>query len=87
MSTGDLSCRDLTEAITDYLEGAMASADGARLEEHLRECGPCRTYLDQMRRTIELTGRPPQEPIPTELRDRLLDAFAAWRASGGVVGG
>jgi predicted anti-sigma-YlaC factor YlaD len=87
MSSDELGCRDLTEAITDYLEGAMAPADAARLEEHLRECGACRTYLDQMGRTIELTGRPPQDPIPAALRERLLDVFTAWRASGGAAGG
>jgi anti-sigma factor (TIGR02949 family) len=82
MSADELSCQDLTEIITDYLEGAMPRPDAARLEEHLRECGGCRTYLDQMRRTIQLTGRVPQDPIPAELRARLLEAFASWRSSG-----
>ena len=82
MTRDEMACRDLVEAVTDYLEGALSNADRARFEEHLGVCRGCGTYLDQMRRTIELAGRltPEDVAIPASARDRLLAAFRRWRA-------
>jgi predicted anti-sigma-YlaC factor YlaD len=52
-----LTCRQLVEFVTDYLEAALSPRDGARFERHLARCPGCRAYLDQMRRTIRLVGR------------------------------
>lgn len=52
-----LTCRALVEVVTDYLEAALSLRDGIRFERHLAGCPGCRTYLDQMRRTIGLLGR------------------------------
>ena len=43
--------------MTDYLEGALRR-DRLDFERHLVWCSFCRDYLDQMRTTIALTGRP-----------------------------
>jgi anti-sigma factor RsiW len=51
-----LSCQELVELVTDYLEDALPSEERTRFEAHLAECGNCQQYLHQMRRTIELTG-------------------------------
>ena len=42
---------EFVERVTDYLEQALEPTDRTRLEEHLAECGPCRDYLEQLRRT------------------------------------
>jgi anti-sigma factor RsiW len=81
MRSRELTCQELVEVITDYLEGALPAGDALRFEEHLRGCRGCRTYLDQMRRTIELTGRLSEASIPPPVRDRLLRAFRRWRSS------
>ena len=47
----EMSCRELVDLITDYLEGTMAEADRARFEAHLGECDYCVNYLAQMRDT------------------------------------
>ncbi len=52
-----LTCRQLTEIVTDYLEAALSSRDGAHFERHVAGCAGCRVYLGQMRRTIRLLGR------------------------------
>jgi predicted anti-sigma-YlaC factor YlaD len=52
-----LTCRQLTELVTDYLEAVLSSREGARFERHLARCAGCRAYLGQMRRTIPLLGR------------------------------
>ena len=46
-----LSCQELVELVTDYLEGALPEADRDRLEEHIAGCDGCRDYIAQMRTT------------------------------------
>jgi anti-sigma factor RsiW len=77
----DIACQELVEVVTDYLEGALSAADRTRFEEHLARCEGCSTYLDQMRRTIELTGRLTQDQIPERIRTELLRAFRGWKGS------
>ena len=76
-----LSCRELVELVTDYLEGALSAEERARFEEHIRPCGGCRTYLEQMRATIELTGRLSPSALTAEAEAALLAAFRNWKAS------
>jgi anti-sigma factor RsiW len=81
MSTSrELACRELVELITDYLEGALPEDDRIRLEAHLAGCEGCSSYVEQMRRTIELTGMLTEDQIPPEGKEALLDVFRAWKA-------
>ena len=75
----DLDCQELVEIITDYLEGTMASAERARFDAHLEECDACQTYLDQMRVTIEITGRIEPGDLAPAAEQALLDAFRTWK--------
>lgn len=75
----DLTCQELVELVTDYLEGALAPRDRLDFERHLVWCSWCRDYLDQMRTTIELTGAPSVEEPASPLREQLLDAFRDWK--------
>ena len=76
-----LSCRELVELVTDYLEGTLPEAERERFEEHLDRCDGCRTYLAQMRQTIAVLGRLPEEAVTPEAERVLLEAFRGWRAS------
>ena len=71
----DLTCRELVEMVTAYLDGALSPDDEQRVMEHLDLCDGCSTYLDQIRTTIATVGELPAEEAETPGRDRLLDAF------------
>jgi anti-sigma factor RsiW len=75
----ELSCRELVDVVTDYLEDTMAPVDRVRFEAHLSECPYCVNYLDQMRATISAVGGLTEESISSEARDELLAAFRGWR--------
>jgi anti-sigma factor RsiW len=75
----ELTCREIVELVTAYLEDALDSADRERFEEHLVFCDGCNHYLEQMRQTVRLAGRV-DEQLPGELEERLLEAFRGWRA-------
>jgi predicted anti-sigma-YlaC factor YlaD len=74
-----LSCQEVVELVTSYLEGALSEAEEVRFEEHLAMCEGCSAYLDQMRRTIDLAGKLDPESIDVEACDRLVHAFRDWR--------
>ena len=74
-----LTCRELVELVTDYLEGALAPEDRRRFDAHLAECAACITYLEQMKQTIAALGRFPEESIAPETQQTLLGAFRTWR--------
>jgi anti-sigma factor RsiW len=76
-----MSCRELVEVITDYLEGAMAADDRVRFEAHLEECPYCVNYLEQMRETIDTLGELSEESLSSDARAELLRAFRGWAAN------
>ena len=82
MADVEMSCRELVELVTEYLEGAMSPSETARLEEHLQACRGCRSYLDQMQRTIQVVGHVPEESVTPSAQEDLLKVFQAWKANG-----
>ena len=74
----ELTCAQLVELVTDYLEQRLPLRDTERFEEHLAFCDGCSTYFEQMRATISATGRLSEEDLPSELQERLLAAFRGW---------
>jgi hypothetical protein len=76
----ELSCQELVELVTDYLEGALPSDLHDRLERHIAHCSGCQTYLQQMRTTIRVTGTLTVDSLTPEAESTLLDAFRGWRS-------
>jgi predicted anti-sigma-YlaC factor YlaD len=70
-----LSCQQVVELVTGYLEGSLGWRDRRRVEKHLRACEGCGRYIDQMRETLDLLGTVPVETLSTEAQSTLLDAF------------
>ena len=71
----NMTCKELVELITDYLEGKLPDDIRMRLENHLSGCNGCTNYLEQMRRTIRLTGELREESLTPRQRDDLLQLF------------
>jgi hypothetical protein len=74
-----ISCQEVVELVTDYLEGAMSPEDVARFEYHLTLCEGCVFYVDQIRMTIAAVGRIGEEDVPPEIRDDLVAAFRDFK--------
>jgi anti-sigma factor RsiW len=75
-----LTCREMVELVTDYLEGRLDGAERERFEAHVAECDACTLYIEQMRMTIGALGRIPPETISPEAERELLAAFRDWRS-------
>jgi anti-sigma factor RsiW len=74
----DLTCGELVELVTDYLEGALSPTERERFEAHVAACEGCEIYVEQIRTTVRLA------PHARSLEDRpeivaLLEAFRDYR--------
>ena len=77
-SEDQLSCQELVELVTEYLEGAMAPDARARFEEHIAMCEGCRTYVDQLRDMLARLGTLTPEHLSPEAQRELRLAFREW---------
>jgi anti-sigma factor RsiW len=73
-----LTCREIVELVTEYLDGAMEAGRRARFEAHLAGCRGCTAYLEQFRTTITVAGRLDVDDVPEPAMAGLLSAFRHW---------
>ena len=81
-----LTCQQLTEVITDYLEGVMPPDERARFDAHLAICDGCVTYVEQMRQAIGTARALRVEDVEATAPDDLLEAFRAWKRGDPIPG-
>lgn len=78
MTDRTLTCQELVELVTDYLDDALDPADRARVDAHVASCPGCAAHLNQMRATVAIVR------AVAELESRpdvsgLLAAFRTWK--------
>jgi predicted anti-sigma-YlaC factor YlaD len=70
-----LSCRQLTEQSTDYLERHLGFWGRSRVRVHLFVCLHCRRYLKQIEQTVGMLKELPRERPSPSLTEAVLEAF------------
>ena len=73
LTADEITCRELVELVTSYLEGALDEPTLNQVEEHLVMCDWCVTYVEQVQATVDALATLPPEPV----HGRLLDALSA----------
>jgi hypothetical protein len=81
--SGEMTCKELVELVTDFLEGRMTPAERTRFEMHLCYCDWCADYLRQLREVVRTAGAIREEQLEPQARDALLAAFRHWRRGSG----
>jgi hypothetical protein len=76
-----ISCQEVVELVTGYLERALPAEEMTLFEQHLNFCEGCIVYVEQIRATAETVGRVTEEDLPPETREALLTAFREWKRS------
>jgi hypothetical protein len=74
-----ISCQEVVELVTDYLEGALDYELLARFEHHLTLCDGCVRYVEQIRTVADALGRVGEQDVPPAVRDGLLAAFREFK--------
>jgi anti-sigma factor RsiW len=78
MSEREITCQELVELVTDYLDDRMPSDRRLLFEEHLAFCSACGTYLEQMRLTIRVTGTLREDDLDSAAREAMLSVFRGF---------
>lgn len=73
-----LTCQEVVELVTDYLEGALVPVDHAAVQAHLAGCAGCATYVDQLRVTVRALGGMRESGLTAPACRELVEAFATW---------
>ena len=82
MQTGDeLSCQQVVELVTDYLENALLPESLRQLEAHVAECPGCKNYIEQMQLTIDMLHQIARESVFPATKQELLQLFHNWKKS------
>lgn len=74
-----ITCRELVELVTEYLEQTLPPDGRTRFELHLAICPGCAAYVRQLGATLGAAGKLSGRSLPDEARDRLLSAFRDWK--------
>lgn len=77
----ELTCKEIVELVTDYLEQTLVSDMRARFEEHVSGCPGCQTYIEQVQQTISMLRKLTEEPTLPESKEELLEIFRSWKQS------
>ncbi|MGH9705071.1 MAG: anti-sigma factor family protein [Candidatus Acidiferrales bacterium] len=77
----EMSCKELVELVTDYLERALSPLDSARFESHISKCDWCKLYIEQIELTVKSMGKLSESDIPARVQSELLEAFRTWKNS------
>lgn len=78
-ATRVLSCREIVELVTDYLEGDLDAESTTALETHLDLCPGCARYVEQIRETVTTLGEVSSDNLSAEAQADLLAAFREFR--------
>ena len=76
----EIVCREIVELVTDYIEGALPRGQRLSFEAHISGCEHCTEYLQQMRTTINLSGRLRTSDLTPAMREEFAALYATWRA-------
>ena len=74
----DLTCAQLTELVTEYMQSELSAEDRTHFEQHLHACTWCMTYLAQMRVSVDWLGQL-TAPLPETTQAAMLELFRRWQ--------
>lgn len=77
----DITCVELVEVATEWMEGALSDERRAAVSRHLTACKNCTTYIAQLLASVRILRRSVIEPPAAARSAELLAAFRAERAS------
>lgn len=75
-SVPDITCREVAEWTSAYLDAHVDDAAQVRMALHLAACAGCETYVKQIASVRDMLGLLPGADVEPVLRDRLRQAFS-----------
>lgn len=72
-----LTCQEIKQQLSAYLDCELDAAVCVELERHLRDCDNCRVVVDTLRKTILLYRDYARGSAPKSLKPKLIEL---WRS-------
>lgn len=80
MTNVPISCREVVQEISNFVEGEIPAELRARMEEHFRGCNHCTAILDGVKNVVGLVGDGKAFDLPSGFGDRLKARLASVAA-------
>jgi anti-sigma factor RsiW len=78
MEMDDMTCAELVELVTEYLEDSLSAGKQERIRRHLLECDGCAAHLEQMRAVVHVAGALDPEELSEPAEQQLMAVFRSW---------
>ena len=79
-----MTCKELIEFLSEYLDGELPQDVGTTFEKHLAICPDCVAYVTSYGKTIDLAKETilrPDTPVPDDVPEDLVDAILAAKSN------
>ncbi len=67
-----MSCLDMQERLSAYLDGALSSDEMKQVAEHLRGCESCQTVLSELKQVRDALRSLPEVEVPADLHSSIM---------------
>ena len=78
-----LTCKDFLQDLSDYLDETCSQDLRKELEKHVSECPNCWVVVDTTKRTIQVYKGMEPQPIPDNVKSRLMAALQRKMSASG----
>lgn len=75
-----LHCGEVLADLTEHLDGRSSRDRAERIDEHLAGCAGCQRFDGEISAAVRALRQLPDEPLPSEVEERLADALRAGEA-------
>jgi RNA polymerase sigma factor (sigma-70 family) len=76
-----LHCGEVLADLTEHLDGRLSRDRAQRIDEHLEECGGCRSFESAVTAVVRALRQLPDETLPPAVEESLLDALRSGEAA------
>jgi Putative zinc-finger len=70
-----MTCKQIADLVTDYMEGCLTREQRQQVDQHLATCKDCPTYFDQMRQFVNALPAAKEQGEPVEVPSVILETF------------
>jgi len=78
---GGPECVALFARLSEYLDGELDPAACAGIDDHMVDCGPCREFLESLRRAVAHVASVDVAELPEHFKRDIVSAFERARRS------
>ncbi len=64
-------CLEMFKRLSEYLDNELDDITCKEIEAHVKECVPCFSCMQTLKRTVDLCKQAPDQPVPEYFSEKL----------------